>query len=110
MGRAMKFPPWILAGLLIGLALPAMANVVEVSQKGRKFQPDTVDLMVGDTLKIHNDDEFLHHVYVKSPDYNFDSEEQPPGKDVTLPPFTHVGEYNVLCGIHPKMKLVVHVK
>jgi plastocyanin len=35
--------------------------------------------------------------------------EQPPGKTVDIV-FTHAGSYNVLCNIHPKMRLEVHVE
>lgn len=98
----------LVASVVVTTSLGAAAETVEVSQKGRRFLPDSVELKVGDTLKVHNDDEFLHHVYVASPDFNFDSEEQPPGNNVEIK-FTHAGEYNVQCRIHPKMKLAVHV-
>jgi plastocyanin len=105
----MKFLPLCVASLAVAVSLGAAADTVEVSQKGRRFLPDSIDLKVGDTLKIHNDDEFIHHIYVASPDFNFESEEQPPGNNIEVK-FTHAGDYNVQCRIHPKMKLTVHVK
>jgi plastocyanin len=104
----MKWLPLIVACAVSAPLLQAVAATVEVSQKGRKFLPDAIAIKVGDTVKIHNDDEFLHHIYVISPDFNFDSEEEPPGNTVEIK-FTHAGDYNVLCRIHPKMKLAVHV-
>ena len=101
---------WPLAlSICAGLSAEAAADVVEISQKGRSFQPTTIDIHVGDTIRIHNDDEYTHNVYVKSSDFNFDSDEQAPG-DLQEIKFTHVGTYEVLCHIHPKMKLVVHVQ
>ena len=99
----------LVVSAMLSVSVDAVAGTVDVSQKGRKFLPDSVELRVGDTLRIHNDDEFLHHIYVASPDFNFDSEEQAPGNNIELK-FTHPGDYNVQCRIHPKMKLVVHVK
>ncbi len=100
----------------IGLLFPvlmlsgaAFAADVDVTQRGRAFDPSTLDIKVGDTVHFHNDDEFIHHVYVKSPDFNFDSDEQPPGETIEIR-FTHAGDFDVQCAIHPKMHLLVHVK
>jgi hypothetical protein len=40
---------------------------------------------------------------------SFDSDEQPPGQNVTLR-FPVTGTFEVRCHIHPKMDLVVHVR
>ncbi len=81
-----------------------------VSQKGREFHPNDLTIKLGDTIEIVNDDgDLRHHAYVKSDDFNFDSGDQEPGSktDITFPAR---GDYDVLCAIHPKMRLVVHVK
>lgn len=100
-----------LLALLVALWATAtprtVADTLDVSQKGRKFLPDTISIKVGDVVRIRNDDEFLHHIYVTSPDFNFDSEEEPPGHTVEIK-FTHAGDFDVLCRIHPKMRLSVH--
>ena len=105
----MKFLSPTIALFTLFISVSATASVVEISQKGRSFQPGEVTIKVGDILRIHNDDEFLHHVYVKSPDFNFDSMGQPPGKTVEIS-FPRTGDYRVQCDIHPKMKLDVHVQ
>lgn len=95
----------IAAGTLIGLALPPYA----ISQKGRQFHPGEISIKRGETLQILNDDfDLLHHAYVDSPKFSFDSGDQQPGTrtDIT---FTAAGDFEVLCAIHPKMRLVVHV-
>lgn len=100
---------WLaLALTLTTAAAGAQAKTVEISQKGRKFLPNAISIAVGDVVRIRNDDEFLHHIYVTSPNFNFDSEEEPPGNSVQIT-FTKPGDFNVLCRIHPKMKLRVHV-
>ena len=93
------------AGTLVGLALPPYA----ISQKGRQFHPGDISIRRGETLQIINDDgDLLHHAYIDSPKFEFDSGDQQPGTrtDITFPT---PGDFEVLCAIHPKMRLVVHV-
>jgi plastocyanin len=95
----------IAAGTLVGLALPPYA----ISQKGRQFHPGEISIKRGETLQIMNDDgDLLHHAYIDSPKFAFDSGDQQPGSrtDITFPT---PGDFEVLCAIHPKMRLVVHV-
>ncbi|WP_174243156.1 hypothetical protein [Beijerinckia sp. L45] len=98
-----------LVGATTGLALAAPGGIV-VSQKGRAFQPGELSLKRGDTVSIVNDDgDLLHHAYVDSETFSFDSGDQEPGSKTDVV-FSVAGEFKVLCGIHPKMKLLVHVK
>jgi plastocyanin len=95
----------IAAGTLVGLALPPYA----ISQKGRQFHPGEISIKRGETLQVINDDgDLLHHAYIDSPKFAFDSGDQQPGSrtDITFPT---QGDFEVLCAIHPKMRLVVHV-
>jgi plastocyanin len=81
----------------------------QVSQRGRDFQPNKVAVQRGETVRIVNDDaDLLHHAYIKSDKFNFDSADMAPGSKVDIK-FTVPGEFNVRCGIHPKMKLTVQV-
>ena len=92
-------------GTLTGLALPQYT----ISQKGREFHPGQIAIKRGETIQIVNDDgDLLHHAYIDAKDFSFDSGDQEPGSktDVTFPV---AGTFSVLCGIHPKMKLTVHV-
>ena len=98
----------VLAGLFAGSAFAAGPYMI--SQKNREFQPKTVTIKVGEVLRFVNDDgELLHHAYLNSPAFKFDSGDQKPGStfDVTFPA---AGNFTVLCAIHPKMKLVVTVE
>ena len=93
-------------GTLIGLAVPQYS----ISQKGREYHPREISIKRGETLQIINDDaDLLHHSYIDSPKFSFDSEDQQPGSktDITFPV---AGNFDVLCAIHPKMRLVVDVQ
>jgi plastocyanin len=85
------------------------AELLHVAQKGRQFDRARITIARGDTIEFSNDDEFLHHIYVDSPDFRFDSPEQPPRTVIDLP-FTVRGTFEVRCRIHPKMMLAVTVE
>ena len=87
----------------------ALSVEVIVSQKDRAFSPNAVELALGDTLSIHNDDQFVHDVLVDSQNFSFDSGEQAIGQNVEIK-FPATGHYRVTCAIHPKMRLEVEVK
>ncbi len=99
----------VLASTVCGLALANAPDVI-VSQKGRKFDPLSVELAKGAALVVVNDDgDLLHHAYVESDEFSFDSGDQQPGSRTRIV-FPVAGDFKVLCGIHPKMKLAVHVR
>ncbi len=99
----------LLCAGLLAAALPALAADHTIVQKGRAFKPNEISIVRGDTLTVTNDDEFIHQIYVASPGFNFDTDEREPGQNITQS-FTAAGTFEVRCHIHPKMKLVVHVK
>lgn len=82
------------------------ADVYEVVQKNRTFSMKELEVARGKVVRFINADEFLHQIYVKSPGFSFESDEQMPGKaiDVKFP----TGTFEVRCRIHPKMLLLVH--
>ena len=111
--RSKRFRAVVAAALLAPLGASAGsglgAALYQVSQKGRAFQPGELTIRRGETVQIVNDDgDLLHHAYVDSERFSFDSGDQEPGSktDVLFPV---AGTFSVLCGIHPKMKLTVHV-
>lgn len=79
-----------------------------VAQHGRKFLTKFVELRRHQVLRFTNDDDSLHHIYVESPTFRFDSDIQEPGRavDMTL---KSTGDFTVMCGIHPKMRMTVRV-
>jgi plastocyanin len=96
------------AGFLVWSGHAQSANVV--SQKGRQFHPAEMTINKGDTVVIVNDDgDLRHHAYIDSNKFKFDSGDQEPGSRTSIN-FPAVGTFDVLCAIHPKMRLVIHVK
>ncbi len=93
---------------MTGAALAAAVQAV--SQKGRAFQPSEISVKRGETVEIVNDDaDLLHHLYLRSPGFSFDSGDQKPGAKFSVA-FPQAGSFTVLCAIHPKMKLIVNVE
>ena len=90
--------------LLSSSAIADPAHTIE--QKDRAFHPGEVTINRGESLTFTNDDEFIHQIYSTG---LFDSEEKAPGENLTES-FTQEGTFEVHCHIHPKMKLMVHVK
>ena len=96
------------AGVLTGAALGAAPHLI--SQKGRQFQPGELSIQRGEALQFINDDgDLLHHTYLKSDTFSFDSGDQSPGSKFEVT-FTVAGRFTVRCAIHPKMKLLVVVE
>ncbi len=80
----------VVAGLLAGAALGA--GPYSISQKDREFKPREISIKRGEALRFINDDgELLHH-----------------GSKFEVA-FPAAGNFTVLCAIHPKMRLLVHV-
>lgn len=99
-----------LAGVGAAIAMTGGTTAYRVTQKGRAFAPGAVTMRAGERIEIVNDDgELVHHAYLEHPDFGFDIGEQSPGSK-SLVAFPTKGTFTVLCGIHPKMKLMVAVK
>ena len=62
----------------------------------------------GALVIVNDDGDLLHHAYIESDAFSFDSGDQQPGSRTRIV-FSVPGDFKVLCGIHPKMKLAVHV-
>jgi len=105
---SVKWPLAAIALLTAASAVSLAADTLTVSQKGRKFSPDTLNVIPGTMVRIENDDRVTHHVYVDQPEMKFDSGEQSVGNEVTLR-FDHDGKFAVRCAIHPTMHLDVTV-
>ncbi len=100
---------FLLATVLLVTAMPALAGETTVAQKDRAFATGQIRIRPGDRVHFSNEDDFTHQIYVESPGFSYESDEQEPGRtlDVTFP---HAGSYDVRCHIHPKMRLRVDVR
>ena len=79
-----------------------------ISQKKRTYAPGAIEIKTGDSLKIVNDDLFIHHAFVDSDTLQFDSGSMDEGEHSVVT-FDAPGTYQLKCAIHPKMNLDVTV-
>lgn len=98
----------VVAGTLVG-SLAAFAAESRVVQTGKAFEPKTLAVKAGDSVVFVNEDFYDHNVYSESEGNVFNLGIQPPGQTnaVTL---ANPGTVQVLCRIHPKMRLTVTVQ
>lgn len=94
---------------LFGPTVVALAatNYV-VHQKGRTFSLETLTIHKNDVLTFMNDDTVAHNILSASSGNEFNLGAQHPGllTDVT---FTEAGIVNIVCAIHPRMRMTVTV-
>jgi plastocyanin len=93
---------------LCALTLAAQAAGVTITQKGRLFSEEAVTVKKGETVTFTNDDSVPHNVVSKSPGNEFDLGYQAPGSSNPVA-FDTAGDVDVICTIHPRMKLTIHV-
>ncbi len=94
-------------GVAVGAGI-AWAATSQVTQRDRAFSTGALSIRKGDVVQISNADTVVHHIYVESAAFNYDSGEQPVGRTLDVA-FPLPGTFDVLCAIHPRMKLVVTV-
>jgi plastocyanin len=88
--------------------LVAHAASTTISQKGRLFSMDSMTIKKGDSVVFNNDDTVPHNVISKAAGNEFDLGYQPPGASTPVT-FDATGDVDVICTIHPRMKLTIHV-
>lgn len=85
------------------------AAEVMIIQKNKSFSVREVTIRVGEPLTFVNDDTVTHNVYSETKGLTFEIELQSPGRSNTIR-FREPGLAEVECAIHPKMKLLVHIR
>lgn len=100
-----------LASAAAGSAHAHLSSAIRVVlQKGRHYDPADVFLRRGDSITLINgDDTSIHHAFIEADQFAFDAGDQEPGKQATLI-LRERGDFIIQCGIHPKMKLILHVE
>lgn len=88
---------------------PHRVATSDIYQKGRRFAPEAVVFERGRPLDLHNDDDRVHNIRVDDPRFHFNSGLQKPGETVEID-FPLPGTFEVVCGIHPSMRLAVEVR
>jgi plastocyanin len=94
-------------GVLAGAGI-ALAADTTVSQKGKAFSVKEVTLKKGESLTFTNDDNITHNALSRSPGNEFNIGAQTPGASTSVK-FDTAGTVDVICAIHPQMRMKVTV-
>ncbi len=73
-----------------------------IQQARIQFVPRVLPVMVGTTVRFHNQDRVYHHPFSVSPAKRFDLDLYAPGESRSVT-FDRVGVVNLYCEIHPRM-------
>lgn len=81
-----------------------------VGQKGSRFSADTLTMRAGSSVRFDNDDTIAHNISVRGPSSTSGNlGVMKPGEALSVA-FDKAGDHQVLCQIHPRMKLTVKVE
>lgn len=97
------------AGIVVSLEGKALevdppTEPVQMDQRGLRFIPHVLPVVVGTTVRFLNNDPEPHNVYSPEGRYNLGTWPQGETRDYT---FTRVGEFTQLCRIHPEMEAFI---
>jgi plastocyanin len=97
------------AAFLLGAAVAAaLAAEHTIHQKGKVFSATELTIKKGDTVIFLNDDNITHNVLSITPGNDFNLGAIGPGHSTPLT-FTKAAVVDVICAIHPSMKMQVKV-
>jgi plastocyanin len=94
--------------VLAGLSSGALAANEVIHQQGRAFSSDSITVKTGQAVTFLNDDTVPHNVLSTSKGNEFNLGSLPPGSSTDVS-FKEVGDVQVICAIHPRMKMTVKV-
>ena len=94
--------------IVAGLSAGALAATQMVHQQGRMFSAESLSVRKGDALTFLNDDTVPHNVMSASKGNEFNLGSLPPGSSTDVS-FKETGDVQVICAIHPRMKMMVTV-
>jgi plastocyanin len=80
-----------------------------MDQKGMKFIPKVLPVLVGTPVNFPNNDKTWHNVFSPSEDKKFDLGLYPPGEKRSVT-FNKAGVVRILCNVHPNMEAHIVVK
>ena len=94
--------------VLAGVSTGALAATQVIHQQGRAFSSESITVRKGEAVTFLNDDTVPHNIMSASKGNEFNLGSLPPGSstDVT---FKDDGDVQVICAIHPRMKMTVKV-
>ncbi|MEH2493069.1 cupredoxin domain-containing protein [Bradyrhizobium sp. AZCC 2230] len=94
--------------IVTGFSVGAYAATEVIHQQGRVFSAESISIKKGDAVTFLNDDSVPHNIMSATKGNEFNLGSQAPGisTDVT---FKEAGDVQVICAIHPRMKMMVKV-
>jgi plastocyanin len=92
-----------------GLSAGALAATQVIHQQGRAFSAESISVKKGEALTFLNDDSVPHNIMSVSKGNEFNLGSQTPGTSVDVT-FKEAGDVQVICAIHPRMKMLVKVE
>ena len=99
---------FLTGGAVASIAALAYAAEHKVGEKGKVFSVAELAIKVGDTVVFENDDNVAHNVMSNTDGNKFNLGLIKPGA-ATPVTFKTAGDVQILCAIHPSMKMVVKV-
>jgi plastocyanin len=100
-GRRNLIASFVVA-LLVGMSLPVTGQTVIVAIRDYKFEPATIEVKVGQTVKwINGEKRTSHSIFFQGPS-GFETERLFPGESWERV-FDKPGTYPYTCGPHPEM-------
>ncbi|HZR76771.1 cupredoxin family copper-binding protein [Bradyrhizobium sp.] len=95
----------IIAGLVSGVSVSALAATVQITMDKLEIAPGEVSAKVGDTIEWVNKDPFAHTATAKDGDFDV---MLPPNKSGSLV-LKKAGTFEYYCRFHPNMKATLTV-
>jgi plastocyanin len=93
---------------VVGFDEPPAAEVPEIIQRRKRFEPDLLAITSGQEVSFPNADPLLHNVFSRSQARRFDLGSYKKGQTKTKS-FKSVGVVDVYCNIHPEMAATILV-
>jgi plastocyanin len=104
----MRMPAMLPLVILAGLSTGALAATQVIHQQGRAFSSESITVKKGEAVTFLNDDTVPHNVMSASKGNEFNLGSLPPGSTTDVV-FKDAGDVQVICAIHPRMKMAVTV-
>ncbi len=99
---------FLAGGAVACIAAMAYAAEYTIGEKGKVFSKSEITIKVGDTVVFENDDKVAHNVMSATEGNKFNLGLLKPGT-ATPVTFKTPGEIQIICAIHPSMKMTVKV-
>ena len=91
-----------------GFSVGAYAATEVIHQQGRVFSSESISVKKGDAVTFLNDDSVPHNIMSATKGNEFNLGSQAPGTSTDVS-FKESGDVQVICAIHPRMKMMVKV-